>query len=49
MQETVAVPELVMLVGEIAVQLRPVGTVSVRATIPVKPDSAVTVMIEAGD
>ena len=49
MQETVAVPELVMLPGEIAPQLRPLGIVSVRITTPVKPPNAVTVMVEVGD
>lgn len=49
MQETVAVPEFVMLLGEIAPQLRPLGTVSVRVSTPMKPPSAVTVMVEVGD
>ena len=41
-----AVPEFVTLVGEIAPQVRPVGTVSVNDTVPVKPLTAVTVMVE---
>ena len=45
-QATVAVPELMTLVGEIAPHVRPVGTVSVKATVPVKPFSAVTVIVE---
>jgi hypothetical protein len=48
-QETVAVPELVMLLGEIGLQVRPLGTVSVRETIPVKPARALTIMVETGD
>lgn len=41
-QESVAVPEFVMLFGTIAPQLRPEGTVSVKLTVPVNPFSAVT-------
>jgi hypothetical protein len=47
--ETVAVPELVMLLGEMAPQLRPLGTVSVRETTPAKPPIAVMVRVEVGD
>ena len=36
MQEIVAVPDPVMVVGVIVPQLTPVGTVSVRVTVPVK-------------
>jgi hypothetical protein len=46
LQVSVAVPELVTLVGVIALHVSPVGTVSVRLTIPVNPLSAVTVMVE---
>ena len=46
---TVAVPELVTLVGLIAPQVRPAGGVSVRLTTPVKPFRAVTVMVEVAD
>jgi hypothetical protein len=49
LQETVAVPELVTLVGEIAPQVRLAGTVSVRLTVPVKPLTAATVMVEVAD
>lgn len=35
-QETVAVPDPVMLVGDIAPHVSPVGTESVSATVPVK-------------
>jgi hypothetical protein len=45
-QVRVAVPELVMLVGEIAVHVIPAGTVSVRLTVPVNPLTAVTVIVE---
>jgi hypothetical protein len=45
-QVRVAVPELVILVGEIAVQVMPVGTVSVRLTVPVNPLTAATVIVE---
>ena len=43
---TVAVPELVTLVGEKAPQVNPVETVSVNDTVPVNPFTAVTVMVE---
>jgi hypothetical protein len=43
---TVAAPELVTLVGVIAPQVRFAGTVSVRATVPVNPFTAATVMVE---
>ncbi len=49
LQETVAVPELVTLVGVIAPQVRPAAGVSVRLTIPVKPFRAVIVMVEVAD
>ena len=49
LHDTVAVPEPVTLVGEIAPQVRLAGTVSVRLTIPVKPLTAVTVMVEVAD
>src|SRR3989442_5441017 len=38
-----------MVLGEIVLQLSPVGMVSVRDTIPVKPFRAVIVMVELGD
>jgi hypothetical protein len=46
LQDRVAVPELAMLVGLIASQVRPDGTVSVRLTVPVNPLSAVMVIVE---
>jgi hypothetical protein len=49
LQATVAVPELVTLVGVIAPQVRPAGALSVRLTTPVKPFRAVTVIVEVAD
>jgi len=49
LHETVAVPELVTLVGEIAPQVRLAGTVSVRLTVPVNPFTAVTVIVEVAE
>jgi hypothetical protein len=49
LHDTVAVPEFVMLFGEIALQARLAGGVSVSETIPVKPFNAVTVMVEVWD
>jgi len=46
---TVAVPELVMLVGVIAPQVRLAGTVSVSDTVPVNPLMAVTVIVEVAE
>jgi hypothetical protein len=46
LQVRVAVPELVTLVGVIAPQVRFAGTVSVRLTVPVKPFTADTVIVE---
>jgi hypothetical protein len=47
----VAVPEVprVILPGVIAPQVNPVGTVSVRVTVPVKLFSEVTVMVEVAE
>jgi hypothetical protein len=47
--DRVAVPEPVMLVGVMAPQVNPVGTVSVRLTVPVKPLTAVIVIVEVND
>lgn len=49
LQDTVAVPELVTLVGDIAPQVRFAGTVSVRLTVPVKPFTAATVMVDVAE
>ena len=46
---TVAVPELVTLVGLIAPQVNPAGGVSVSETTPVNPFRAVTVIVEVAD
>ena len=43
---TVAVPDPTRLPGDMAPQLRFAGTVSVRVTVPVKPLTAVVVMVE---
>ncbi len=49
LHDTVAVPEFVILLGLIAPQVRLAGTVSVSATTPVKPFSAVTVIVEVAE
>ena len=49
LQATVAVPELVMLDGVIAPQVRFAGTVSVRVTVPVKPLRAAMVIVEVAE
>ena len=49
LQETVAVPEPVTLVGLMAPQVRPAGGVSVRETTPANPFSAVIVIVEVAD
>ena len=49
LQDTVAVPDPVTLLGLIAPQVRPAGTVSVRVTTPEKPFCAVTVIVEVAD
>jgi hypothetical protein len=49
LQATVAVPEPVTLAGVMAAQVSPAGGVSVRLTTPVKPLSAVMVMVEVAD
>ena len=43
---SVAVPEPVIVFGVIVPQVRPVGTVSVRNTIPVNPLTGETVIVE---
>ena len=43
---SVAVPELVTLLGVIAPQVRFAGTVSVSDTVPVKPLTAATVIVD---
>jgi hypothetical protein len=49
LHESVAVPELVTLVGVMAPQVRLAGTVSVKLTTPVNPLMAVTVIVEVVD
>ncbi len=49
LQDTVAVPELVTLRGLITPQVRLAGTVSVRLTVPVKPLTAVTVIVDVAE
>jgi hypothetical protein len=49
LQVSVAVPEFVMVLGVIAPQVRPAGTVSVRLTVPAKPFTAVTVIVEVSE
>ena len=44
--DRVAVPEPVTLLGAIVPQVSPVGTVSVRVTVPAKPFCPVTVMVD---
>lgn len=46
LQERVAVPEFVTLLGVIAPHVSPTGTVSVNVTVPVNPLSAFTVIVE---
>ena len=52
LQERVAVcgevPKVTLL-GEIALQVRPLGTTSVSSTVPVKPLTVVTVIVEVVD
>jgi hypothetical protein len=43
------VPEPVTLVGVIAPQVSPAGTVSLRLTTPVNPFTAVTVIVEEAE
>jgi len=46
LHESVALPEFVMLLGVMVPQVSPAGTVSVKATVPVKPPIAVTVIVD---
>ena len=45
----VAVGGTVTLDGEMAPQVNPAGTVSLRVTVPLKAPTAVTVMVEVAD
>ncbi len=49
LQETVAVPEPVILDGVMAPHVRPAGGVSVRLTTPAKPFNAVIVIVDVAD
>ena len=49
LQATVAVPELVTLDGVMAPQVRFAGTASVRVTVPVKPLTAVIVIVDVAE
>ncbi len=49
LHDTVAVPEPVTLRGLIAPQVRFAGTLSVRLTVPAKPLTAVTVIVEVAE
>ena len=49
LHDTVAVPEPVTLRGLIAPQVKLAGTVSVRLTVPVKPLTADTVMVDVAE
>lgn len=48
-QERVAVPDPDKLLGEIVLQLRPLGTVSDNATVPVNPFTDARVIVEVAD
>jgi len=43
------VPELVILAGVMAAQVRFAGILSVKATVPVKPLTAATVMVDVAE
>ena len=49
LHDRVAVPELVILAGVIAPQVRFAGTVSVSATVPANPLIAETVIVEVAE
>jgi hypothetical protein len=49
LQANVAVPDVVMLLGVMAPQLRLAGTVSVSETVPVNPGLGVTVIVEVAE
>ena len=49
LHDTVAVPELVILDGVIAPQVRFAGTVSVRVIVPVNPLTAVIVIVDVAE
>ena len=49
LQDTVAVPEPVRVLGVMAPQFSPDGTASVRVTVPAKPFCPVIVIVELAD
>jgi len=49
LQETIAIPEPVTLVGEMAPQVRPEGIVSLKLTVPANPFNALTAIVEAAE
>lgn len=49
MQETVAVPEPVTVLGVIAPHVKPEGTMSVKVTTPANPLTALIVTVETAD
>lgn len=49
LQDRVAVPEPVTLAGVIEPQVSPAGTVFVRVTVPAKPFTAVTVIVDVAE
>ena len=49
LHERAAVPELVMLVGVIVPQVKFAGTESVKETVPVKPLTAVTIIVDVAE
>lgn len=49
LQDTVAVPAPEMKIGLIIPQVRPVGGLSVRLTVPVNPFTAVTVIVDIAE
>ena len=49
LHERLAVPEPEMVLGEIGLQVRPVGTVSVRVTEPENPLRALTVIVDVAE
>jgi hypothetical protein len=49
LHETVAMPELSTLLGEIVPQVRPAGTMSAKLTVPVKPLTAVMVIVDVAE
>ena len=48
-QETVAVPDPVMVFGVIAPQVSPAAGTSVRVAVPVKPFKAASVIVDVAD